>query len=115
MTNRVYSEDKAMNQFIDIVASWMYSNGIKHTEYGTWTFTFNDIIEEIGDALCECSVNHKKENIKINLHIYFDDICEELESYYGIASVDGAYDSKDGYFDLTYYTDYCGIKDYWND
>ena len=101
MTNRIYTENKKMNQMIDAVASWMYCEGIKNTNYGTWNFNFDDIIEGLGEAL----------NItKSDLIIYFDYIVEELESYYGIAEVDAILRSdNEGYFDITYYTGYCGL------
>lgn len=83
------------------IAAYMYFEGTKHTEYGTYSFYFDDLIEKLPHL-----------NLTKNwLYDHYENIVSILEEHPGVTSVEefDAEHYENLYFDINFYGEFCGL------
>lgn len=85
------------------IATFMYFEGTKLTEYGNYSFDFDGLIEKLPH------LNLTKQW----LYDHYEDIVSILEEHPGVASVE-EFDKihhKNLYFDINFYGEFCGLTE----
>lgn len=90
---------ESIEKKIELIAAWIYKQGINITQYGTFEISYQEIYKELGDVL--------KFNYNF-LEAYHEEIMYALENIEGVAQCQEI--EEQTLFDITFYLDFCGLS-----